>query len=170
MNQGAGQQQAALLPGGQALEHTLFFNIAAQLLHQVAGQGDLFFIGLQVSVGAHGAKEAGHHHIQRRGVRGVILLHVLGHEADLAAQGPQVHGFIAEQLQVAAFAFNRVDLTVDELQQGAFAGAVWAKDGHAFVVANVQRDAVEDLCLLLKSADLVQIDHGYALVDRGCVP
>ncbi|MNN35305.1 hypothetical protein D3C81_1491540 [compost metagenome] len=164
VHQGAGQQQPALLPGGQALEHALFIDLHSQPGHQLTGQGTLFLGRLQVPVRTHGAEEAGNDHIQRRGVGGVVFLHVLGHEADLAAQRPEVDRLITEQLEEAARLLHRVELAVDQFEQGTLARAVGAEDGNALVVANLQRQAVEDAGLLLVGGDLVQLDHRCAFL------
>ncbi|MNR09051.1 hypothetical protein D3C85_1252380 [compost metagenome] len=85
----------------------------------------------------HGAEEAGNDHIQSRSVRGIVFLHVLRDKAELAAQVPQIDRFIAEQFEVTASFLNRINLAVDQLEQGTLARSVGAENGNTLILANL---------------------------------
>ena len=154
MHQRTGQQQATLLPGGLTFEQRLFIE-QAQRVHQHPGLFQLIVTGQQMAVGADCTEKAGNHHLKRCGVRGIAFLEVLRDEADFAAQLPEVDPLVAEQLQIAAFTINRVQLAVDQLEQGAFTGAVGAQNSNAFTLLDRQGKTVEDFGLPWKAVTLL---------------
>ena len=123
-DQGAAEQEPALLSGGHGGEGTVFQLGHPEPLHDVLGAGAVVGAELLIGPGVGARIVARQDDAQAAHVAPILVLKVVGDDAEVGPQVEEVPALLAEEPYGAALALDGIDVARQQLEQGRFAGAV----------------------------------------------
>lgn len=150
----AGDHDAPLLTGGHLADE-----LCCQMLglHEVEGfAGAVAHLRCDVQIGPQRRRgeEARDDGIETGGDRGALAGEFRGDHAEMGAQLRNIPALAPEEEQLRFRRDDWIALAGDGFDEGGFAAAIGAENGHMFTVGDAQRDVVEDDVVAACDADV----------------
>ena len=164
VHQGAREEHAARLAGGQGVDLALGQLDAPQLLHAVEGNLALAFGDREAGRHAQAAEEAAQHDVDRRQMHGDLVLHARGHHADHAAHLGGDRAGVAAEEHGRLVAVEGHHLAREQFHERRLARPVWPQDRNRLAVVDRQIVDGENVAAVAAHHRILQPQQGHGRV------